>query len=49
MQDRLAATFPDFTGEIFDGLHHLNPAHQDDPARLVPTLLAFWERAEPRQ
>ena len=46
MQDRLARAFPDFTGEVFEGLHHLNPAHQNDPARVAPTLLEFWERAE---
>jgi pimeloyl-ACP methyl ester carboxylesterase len=49
MQERLAGVFPDFTGEIFDGLHHLNPAHQDDPARVAPTLTAFWEQAESRR
>ena len=46
MQDRLAATFADFTGEVFDRRHHLDPPHQNDPAMVAPTLLAFWERAE---
>ena len=46
MQERLARAVPDFTGEVFDGLHHLSPAHQTEPARVAPTLLAFWERAE---
>ena len=49
MHERLALAFPDLTGEVFADRHHLNPAHQNDPAVLVPTLLAFWERAESRQ
>jgi pimeloyl-ACP methyl ester carboxylesterase len=46
MQGRLAGAFPDFTGEVFDGLHHLNPAHQAEPGRVAATLSEFWERAE---
>jgi len=46
MQERLAKAFPDFTGEVFEGLHHLNPAHQSEPARVAAILSAFWERAE---
>lgn len=49
MQDRLERVFPDFIGEVFDGLHHLSPAHQTEPARVAPTLSAFWERAESRR
>jgi pimeloyl-ACP methyl ester carboxylesterase len=48
MQERLAMAFPDFAGEVFDGLHHLDPAHQNDPARVAPTLSAFWGGAEAR-
>ncbi len=46
MQERLARAFPDFTGEVFDGLHHLDPAHQREPARAARMLSAFWARAE---
>ena len=46
MQVRLAGVFPDFTGEVFEGLHHLNPAHQAEPERVAATLSQFWERAE---
>lgn len=49
MQERLEQAFPDFTAEVFDGLHHLDPAHQSDPARVAGTLSAFWERAETRR
>jgi pimeloyl-ACP methyl ester carboxylesterase len=49
MQQRLAGAFPDFTAEVFDGLHHLNPAHQAEPARVALTLSALWERAESRR
>jgi pimeloyl-ACP methyl ester carboxylesterase len=46
MQKRLAGLFPDFTGEVFEGLHHLNTSHQAEPDRVVATLKAFWERSE---
>jgi pimeloyl-ACP methyl ester carboxylesterase len=46
METRLARFLPDFTSEAFEGLHHLNPAHQADPDGFAPTLMAFWERAE---
>jgi pimeloyl-ACP methyl ester carboxylesterase len=46
MQTRLAGLFPDFTGEVFEGLHHLNTSHQADPDRVARTLRRFWEKAE---
>ena len=46
MQTRLARWFPDFTGEVYEGLHHLNTSHQAEPARVAKTLRAFWARAE---
>ena len=46
MQQRLAEVFPDFTGDVFEGLHHLNPAHQAEPDRAAAILSTFWERAE---
>jgi hypothetical protein len=38
MQTRLAGLFPDFTGEVFEGLHHLNTSHQAEPDRVAATL-----------
>jgi len=46
MQTRLAGLFPDFTGEVFEGLHHLNTSHQAEPDRVAATLVGFWERSE---
>jgi pimeloyl-ACP methyl ester carboxylesterase len=46
MQTRLAGLFPDFTGEVFDGRHHLDTSHQAEPDRVAATLTAFWERSE---
>lgn len=43
MQERLAPLFPDFTAEVFEGLHHLNTSHQAQPER-VATLLADLRR-----
>jgi pimeloyl-ACP methyl ester carboxylesterase len=46
MQTRLAGLFPDFTGEVFEGLHHLNTSHQAEPDRVAATLTSFWEGSE---
>ena len=46
MQTRLEGLFPDFTGEVFEGLHHLNTSHQAEPDRVAATLKAFWQRSE---
>lgn len=46
MRDRLARRFPDFSSELFDGLHHLNTSHQADPVRTAALLRALWARAE---
>ena len=48
MQERLATTFPDFTADVAEGRHHLDPAHQAEPARVAASLIEFWERAESR-
>jgi len=45
MRDRLAGLFPDFTGECYEGLHHLNTSHQADPARVAAALRRHWSRA----
>jgi pimeloyl-ACP methyl ester carboxylesterase len=46
MRDRLGGRFPDFSAELFDGLHHLKPAHQAEPARTAGLLRTLWTRAE---
>ena len=43
---RLAATFPDFTLEVFDERHHFDPPHRIEPERLADSLRALWQRAE---
>jgi pimeloyl-ACP methyl ester carboxylesterase len=45
MHDRLAELFPNFRGELFEGLHHLNTSHQAQPARTATLLREFWARA----
>ncbi len=45
MCGRLAAWFPDFRSELFDGLHHLNTSHQAEPARTAALLRELWSRA----
>ena len=46
MQERLGLLIPDFTAEVFEGLHHLNTSHQAEPDQVAQALLNFWERAE---
>ncbi|MGH3016615.1 MAG: alpha/beta fold hydrolase [Gaiellaceae bacterium] len=46
MRARLARRFPDYSSELFDGLHHLNTSHQAEPERTAALLRAFWARAE---
>jgi pimeloyl-ACP methyl ester carboxylesterase len=45
MEERLARTFPDFTAEVYEGRHHLDPPHLAEPERLAAALLELWERA----
>ena len=42
MRDRLASEFPNFRSERFEGLHHLRPCHQADPARAATSLRSLW-------
>jgi pimeloyl-ACP methyl ester carboxylesterase len=44
-RDRLAALFPDFTAEPYEGLHHLNTSHQAEPERVADALRKVWARA----
>jgi glycine/D-amino acid oxidase-like deaminating enzyme len=46
MRDRLAALFPDFTADLYEGAHHFNTSHHHDPPRVAKALLALWSRAE---
>jgi hypothetical protein len=46
MRDRLASRFPDFSSELFEGLHHLNTSHQAELGRTAALLRAHWDRAE---
>ena len=46
MRDRLAELFPDFTAEVYEGLHHLNTSHQAQPEGVAATLRRLWTRAE---
>jgi hypothetical protein len=45
MQARLEELFADFTGEVYEGLHHLNTSHQAESARVAAALRALWARA----
>jgi pimeloyl-ACP methyl ester carboxylesterase len=46
MRDRLAEVFPDFTVEVYKGLHHLNTSHHAQPERIAAALRRLWTRAE---
>jgi pimeloyl-ACP methyl ester carboxylesterase len=46
IKERLAGLFPDFTAEVYDGLHHLNTSHQAQPGRVATALRRLWDRAE---
>ena len=45
MRDRLAAIFPGFTTELYEGASHLDTSHQREPARVAAALRRLWERA----
>jgi pimeloyl-ACP methyl ester carboxylesterase len=40
--ERLAAVFPNFTAEEYDGLHHLNTSHAAEPKRVADALRRVW-------
>lgn len=46
MRDRLAGIFPDFTADLYEGVHHLCTSHQREPARVASALRRHWSRAE---
>ena len=45
----LEALFPDFTSELYEGLHHLNTSHQAQPARVADALRKLWGRAAAKE
>ncbi len=49
MRARLEALFPDFTSELYEGLHHLNTSHQAQPARVADALRKLWGRAAAKE
>jgi pimeloyl-ACP methyl ester carboxylesterase len=46
MRDRLAGIFPDFTPDLYEGVHHLETSHHREPARVAAALRQLWSRAE---
>jgi hypothetical protein len=45
MERRLSELFPNFSSEMFEGLHHLNTCHMAEPKRVAVRLRALWQRA----
>lgn len=46
MAERLGRTFGDFTLEVYEGRHHLDPPHRAEPERLAAALRSHWARAD---
>jgi hypothetical protein len=44
MERRLSKLFPNFSSEVFEGLHHLNTSHKAEPQRVAARLTALWQR-----
>src|SRR5688500_4944726 len=44
MEQRLARLFPNFSSEMFEGLHHLNASHSAEPQRVAARLSTHWQR-----
>lgn len=45
MERRLSALLPNFSSEMFEGLHHLNTSHTAEPQRVAARLTTLWQRA----
>jgi pimeloyl-ACP methyl ester carboxylesterase len=45
MRDRLAACFPDFTSDRYEGLHHFQTSHNREPDRVANALKQLWSRS----
>ena len=41
-RQRLADLFPNFTSELYEGLHHLNTSHVAEPSRVAASLRKLW-------
>jgi len=46
MERRLSTLFPNFSSEMFEGLHHLNTSHTAEPQRVAARLTTLWQSAE---
>jgi pimeloyl-ACP methyl ester carboxylesterase len=46
LRDRLASVFPDFTSDLYEGVHHLDTSHRREPARVASALRRLWSRAQ---
>ncbi|CAN5549275.1 hypothetical protein BH23CHL5_BH23CHL5_27100 [soil metagenome] len=42
IRDRLAAEFPNFTAETYEGLHHMQTSHTREPLRVAKALTDLW-------
>jgi pimeloyl-ACP methyl ester carboxylesterase len=45
MERRLSALLPNFSSEMFEGLHHLNTSHTAEPQRVAARLTTLWQHA----
>ena len=46
LRDRLASVFPDFTSDLYEGVHHLDTSHRREPDRVASALRRLWSRAQ---
>lgn len=46
MAPRLAGLFPNFTAELYQGLHHLRTSHIAEPGRVADRLRELWAKAD---
>ncbi len=45
VRDRLAAAFPHFHAELYEGLHHMQTSHSREPIRVANALKNLWAGA----
>src|SRR5262245_33110425 len=45
MERRLSKLFPNFSSEMFEGLHHVNTSHTAEPQRVAARLMTLWQLA----
>ena len=46
MERRLSTLFPNFSSEMFEGLHHLNTSHTAEPQRVAARLATLWQHPD---